>query len=337
MKRTAALLTTVLLIPLVGCRAGREADRRFTVSTLGFDSVGGKLTVSAEMLIVNSENTEEEFSVEVFTAIGVNAEECMFNLSRNMSKDIQLAHCGVIAVGAGVTGDMLDGVIEYCTENREINLSAYLVSAENAETLLSGEALSALTVGYEIMGFLEHYSDETGVSYGCRVYEVQAARLKKTPVFTLPQFSLSNDTFILDGAAVYIKNRTVMDISAEEMSVYSLIKGESGKGKIYADGNVYTVKAPHIRFDSSEKGDRAEIKLNINLSPDGIDAALCDYINDCAKEILKRADGEDVFGFADRIYAENAELWRKLKNGTVTLDGADIGILCEIRRADYAK
>ncbi len=337
MKRFAVLVLAVLCLPMVGCRAGREADRRFMISALGFDLSGSELNVSAETLVVNSESTDEEISTEMFTASGKDAEECIFNLTRGMSKDLQLAHCGVIAVGSSVTGDALDGVIKYCQKNREINLSAYLVAAENAETLLSGKALSALTVGYELMGFLEHYSDETGIMYGCRIYEVQSARRKQTPVYILPVFSAKESGFALVSAALYIGNRYIMPMSPEEMAVYSLVKGNNRGGKIHADGNVYNVRSPHTYFKCSEKGGTTDVKLGVTFSPDGADAALCNYIIRSAEMLLKRSGGEDVFGICDRIYAENADLWQKIKDGAVGIKDAHVGISCEMRRTDYAK
>ena len=52
----------------------------------------------------------------------------------------------------------------------------------------------------------------------------------------------------------------------------------------------------------------------------------------------RRAIVEDTPGVTrDRIYAENADLWQKIKDGAVGIKDAHVGISCEMRRTDYAK
>lgn len=333
----ASFLSLCLCMVLVGCRAGREADRRFMVSALGFDADGSQLLLSAETVIVNSESTGEDISTRVFSSRGADAEECVFRLIQGMSKDVQLAHCGVVAVGDTVRGAALDGIIEYCTEKRDINLSTYMVSTANASELLSGKAVSAITVGYELMGFMEHAADETGIRYGARVYEVQSARMKKTPVYLLPRFSVASDSHTLDGTAVFVGNRGVMSLSADETAVYSMITGSRRGGKVNADGVIYNVGSVHTYIISKESDGVVGININVLLPPDQSDNALCRYVERCAAAIVGRSGGADVFGVSDMIYAKNYTLWQKISNGTVSLDGAAVDISCERRQTDYAK
>ncbi len=217
MRRTAVLMSVLLCLLLVGCRTTRESDRRFTVSALGFDVSGSDLVVSAEALVVNSESTKEEITKKLFTAQGKDAADCIFKLKQKIPKDIQLAHCTVVALGDTVEGKALDKVIDYCAENREINLSTHICTTANAQQLLSGEAASTLTVGYELAGYIEHAAAQTGVTFKSRLYQVQSARLAPSPAFVLPRFSAEEDGCTLIGGTKVQKNRKAGELSLDEV------------------------------------------------------------------------------------------------------------------------
>ena len=218
MRRIAVLMSALFCLCLVGCRTTRESDRRFTVSALGFDVSGSKLVVSAEALVVNSESTKEEITKKLFTAQGKDAADCVFKLKQKIPKDIQLAHCTVVAIGDTVEGKKLDGVIDYCAENREINLSTHICTTANAQKLLSGEAISTLTVGYELAGYIEHAAAQSGVTFKSRLYQVQAARLdKRSPAFILPRFTAEEVGATLIGGTEVQKNRKTDELSLDEV------------------------------------------------------------------------------------------------------------------------
>ena len=326
------LLAAVVLLALTlsGCGVNREADRQYTVSALGFDCAQGRLLCSAEVLVVNSESSDREIATEVFTAAGSTPAECVYDLGTLLAKRLLLSHCGIIAVGDSIGAADLKQIIDYCVDEEQISLSAYLVSTPDAAALLSGKTEAALTIGYELMGFLDRAAEDTGVMYGSRIYEIAGARLKKTAVYLMPRFTVSDEQRRLEGTCVYLDDKRTLEMDTADTVVYSLVRNMNRGGRVAAEGYIYNVEKPHTYFETEIKGGGIRVSLDIRLGDRSGDRYLARWIIKRAEYLKKCSGGADIFGLADRIYAENGEVWREIKQNPELLAAADTKITCEM-------
>ncbi len=330
-KIIISLILTITALFLCGCDF-REPDRQYMAAALGFDQKDGGMQVSVETIVINSESNEEQIKTEVFSAQGESPEECVYNLGKSLAKKMTFSHCGIIAVGDTLSSRQLLKVTEYCRNEQEINLSAYLVSTADCKELLSKKATSTLALGYELMSALEYSTVENGIMYGSRIYEVEDAFTKNTPAFLLPRFKTQEDSFSLSGSRLYLSGSAQAELNGDETLIYSIIRNANRGGKINTEDGVYNVDAPFTYFEAELDGDEVMISLDIRIPPDGADSTLCSYIGSAATAIVNRLPNE-LFGFADRIYSKDKALWNKINRDKLLAD-AQTQVTCKIRRRE---
>ncbi len=206
MKRLLiCFLAAIMCISLVGCRfsaGSAQNDRRFMVTALGF-SGSENITVTAEIVTVNSESAEREPAPQVlfFTANSIN--EALDGISDSLSRPMLLEHCGVIVIDTALSEKRFGEICDYCFKENRITLSAYMIAADSPTALLDGEPVSSVAVGYDIMGIIGQKSETGKINFRNRFFEIESGREKGGQTFSMPFFERTGDGVSLCGLAVF--------------------------------------------------------------------------------------------------------------------------------------
>lgn len=145
-----AFLILALAIILCGCQ---KRGPEYLVSGIGFDKTEKGYSVCFESVIINSEDTKQ--TVKLLKGEGKTLKSAISEIKKQCTQPLLLSHCGVLAIGDGITKDELSDIGEYCVNSGEITFSAFVIKTENAQKLLSVKPLSSISAGFDIMGLLE--------------------------------------------------------------------------------------------------------------------------------------------------------------------------------------
>ncbi len=165
MKKIAALFLCLFL--LCGCE---YKPQEYLITAIGFDYGGGLYTVSVEALIINTEN--EDSQLKVITSKGETLKKAVNDIQNQITLPALFSHCGIVAVGGGISGDGLKDIMKYCKNHDEINLSVRFIKTENASKLLKTEPQSSISVGYDLMSMIKTYEEEKSESVKNRLFEI---------------------------------------------------------------------------------------------------------------------------------------------------------------------
>lgn len=205
MKRLIiSVLTAFLCVMLVGCSTsvGTQNDRRFMVTALGF-SGKDNITLTAELVTVNSESAESEPRTQVLTYTANSINETLNGILDSLSRPMLLEHCGVIVIDTALSAERFAEICDYCFKENRITLSVYMIAAENPKALLDGEPLYSSAVGYDIMGIIGQKSETEKMNFTNRYFEIESGREKGETAFSLPYFRRGEDGVRLVGTAVF--------------------------------------------------------------------------------------------------------------------------------------
>lgn len=197
-------LTALMCVILGGCRSfiGAENDRRFMVTALGF-SGSENITVTAEIVTVNSESAEREPSAQILSYTADSIAEALDGISDSLSRPMLLEHCGVIVIDTSLSRERFAEICGYCLKENKITLSVYMIAADDPKALLEGEPVSSVAVGYDIMGIIGQKSETGKINFNNRYFEIENGREKGETVFSVPFFERDKYGVSISGTAVF--------------------------------------------------------------------------------------------------------------------------------------
>ncbi len=165
MKKITALF--LCLFMLCGCN---NKPQEYLVTAIGFDYDKGLYTVSVEALIINTESEGQE--LKIITSQGRTLKKAVADIQNQITLPTLFSHCGIIAIGNGISREKLKGIMRYCNTHDEITLSVRFIKTKNAAKLLSQKPQSSISVGYDLMSMLKTYEEESNKSVKNRLFEI---------------------------------------------------------------------------------------------------------------------------------------------------------------------
>ncbi len=142
----------MLMLTLFLCGCG-DKPQEYLVTAIGVDYDKALYTVSFEAVVVN---TEAEGQQRVLlTGQGRTLIKAIDEVKKQTTQPLLLSHCGVVAVGKGISQQKLGGIMRYCKEEKDITLSIRFLKTENAAELLKTEPISSVSVGYDLMSLFD--------------------------------------------------------------------------------------------------------------------------------------------------------------------------------------
>lgn len=176
----------ILLCPLLLCGC-QQKPQQYLITAIAADYDKGLYTLYFEAVITNTEKQTEKR--EVLTANGRTLLEAVENINKQATLPLLTSHCGIVAVGRGITRTKLLGIMRYCKENPDVTLSVQFLKTDDPEKLLNTEPISSISVGYDLVSMLRK-SDK---NYKNRLFEIYD---NQSPV--LPEIKLTEKGYYFD-------------------------------------------------------------------------------------------------------------------------------------------
>ncbi len=299
-------VAVLVLLALCGCNSLGEYsepnDRRL-VSVIGFDNHKGKIRVTAEVLEATDSGGMSPY---LLSGDGDNVREVLSEISVQSPQELSFTHCSALILGKELTKEQTDMILEYCTENDSISLSAKIVSANNAEDLLSLKAEGAVSSGFAVADIIENTAKKFGYGGHTALYEIKTARMQTANVYALPFFYVKEDKPYQDGMLVYVNDEGVMQITREESISYAVMRNTYDGGEVFSEGQTYSVSDARSKIKASFENGRLVFNISIYSNPQR------DELSDIVEIAVMNFD-TDIFGIANTLVSRYPEIWDKVK------------------------
>ena len=315
MKKVLGLILCVcVLFFLCGCSAMEaiSSDKQeYIVASLGFDKQESNYAMFMEAIVVNTEDMNAGKQNTVLEGIGGSIEEAYSQIISKITQPLSLGHNAVTVIGKSVDAEMFKEILNYCSENKELNIGSMLIFTQSAEKLLASKPISSVAVGYDLMSMLEVWEEETGQSIENRLYEVKSKTRKPFNVFSLPYIEVKGAEFSFDGLTVFEDYGEICPLSTEKAGLYFLVTDRVSRGEFVTEGKKTTIKFSKTTYDFSLE-ENLVIRVNMRLKLTGGSS----FLKKKTEEFIKQQKtlGRDIFGFSNIIEKQNPKLWRKIKN-----------------------
>ena len=299
----------VFVVSLPGCGNSfvREADMEYMVSSIGFDKLGQEIKMFAEIIVVNSGESETGAKTQIFSAAGKSPRDAMYKLHSKLSKPLMLNHCGLLVISEKIQVDEIKEIFNICLLDKSITGAIKLIATKNVESLMNLKPESDIALGYEISNALKQYSNFTGAQYKNRFYEIEAYREGKTMSYSLPYFSVENEKYYIDGSLIYKDDAIVLSLDNNDSIKFSIMSGNFKSGKISGE-NGFEIKLKSVSYDIDYKNKKLYVAVKLDIDGDS------NAIQFLKSEIHKgKISKLDIYYIADRIYRKHPELWEKIE------------------------
>ncbi len=170
----------ILLCPLLLCGC-RQRPQEYLITAIAADYDAGLYTLYFEAVIANTE--EQGQKREVLTAKGRTLLETVEKIEKQATLPILTSHCGVVAVGKGISRTKLLGLMRYCKENRNIPLSIQFIKTDSPEKLLKTKPISSISVGYDLVSMMQ----KTDKKLNNRLFEIYKSQSPVLPKLNLTE------------------------------------------------------------------------------------------------------------------------------------------------------
>ena len=173
-------LIILLLCPLLLCGC-RQKPQEYLVTAIGANYDDGLYTLYFEAVVTNTEKDSQKR--EVLTAKGRTLLETVEQIEKQATLPLLTSHCGVVAVGKGITRTKLLGIMRYCKENRDIPLSVQFIKTDSPQELFETDPISSISVGYDLVSMMQ--KNENPLNN--RLFEIYKSQSPILPKITLTE------------------------------------------------------------------------------------------------------------------------------------------------------
>ncbi len=298
MCKAAALILILPLLTACSMSSGyTEPEESLVVSAIGFDKLGGAYSVTVQIIDGDAHRA--------VTAVGDTTDSALTAILKGESRTLEMSHCAVAVLGEGIESEEFYEVMDHLKRNKNLTLSADVVTAESAEALLSLEDVS----GYDIAAALRPHKNRLGLGEECRFYEVAA----KSAV-ALPHFVVTDGVQELTGMTLMQNGNRLCLLTPAEGAYYMMLRGNFPTG---GDGTDLALGVGISSCRTKVKSDGAMTEIRLILTPDRefYDEAHRDELLSYTEKNIKSLYSRlcelygDIFGYGD------AEIKCTLKEG----------------------
>ncbi len=301
MRKAFAVIIGLVLIScgLSGCRdLGRTSvpNEQNFVSAVGFDKedeewifslrIAGGSEESGKILFTRGNNIGDAFEKIVAGSVG----------------KLQFTHCRAVVLGESVAEEALNMVVLFCIDRLKTPLSARMISADNANSLLSAAEGGN---GYEISDIADKTAKELGLGAHSAIYEIETARMQSVSLFALPRFT-ADDNIRMVGLTLYKDNKPTVLFDMRESRVYALLRNVFEGGEISDYYKSEELKTASSKMDFNFSEDRLFVNIAIRSNPQSA------LFTEEVKSVLSEFD-TDLFGIELQLERKNPEIYEKIK------------------------
>lgn len=145
-------LFILLLIPFLLCGC-KQKPQEYLITAIGADYDDGLYSIYFEAIITNTQQDGQQRKIMV--GQDRTLLKAIAQIEKQATQSLLMSHCGVVAVGNGISRTKLLGIMRYCKENRNIPLSIQFIKTETAEKLFKTEPISSTSVGYDLVSMMQ--------------------------------------------------------------------------------------------------------------------------------------------------------------------------------------
>lgn len=327
LKRACAVFICVLLIFASGCSGSlstdaREIEELLVIQTMGFDSDGESVTVSASA----GNSGESGGSNEGGKSTAMRAEADSISRAEEILQDYSakeelfFSHISYVAVGKASAEKDLSFCFDYIRQGLQIRLRTpiFIITNTDAADFIVG-AQSAAYDATDVLRSIERDADESGVpevfsaaSIFSSLDENGSALICALRAADAGKLISSGDaafTAVPDGYAIVKGSRVIGSIDADCARAVSLLKGKVGTDTIQLelDNAIISVQPDKCSCEISPIynnvgtlcGWQADVKLN---------AALVNENGDISFDRANKALEDKVQSWFEEIFAESIAL-----------------------------
>lgn len=304
-------LCVLLLLGVAGCKSSypSETDMEYTVSSIGFDKTGNTVTAFAEIIVVNSNNSEDGAKTQIFESDGKTPKTALYNLNSSLSKPLMLKHCGLLILGDGIDRECITEILNICLNNKDITGAIKIVATKSAENLINIKPLGNIAVGYEISEALKQNSKFSGIEYKNRFYEVESNRESETKVFCLPYFNTQEDKHKIDGIKIYKNDTPLKILKDDDAIIYSVISKNFSVGTVKIGDTSFNLELKNTNYDIKYQNGKLLVKVSLSVETEQNNLKLLKNAIDNT-DIIKT----DVYYIFDRIKRKERKIFETIKD-----------------------
>ncbi len=299
----AAVLSTLLLGGCKNFGEYSEPNDRRLVSVIGFDNQNGDIRATAEALEATESGSVQPY---LLAENGKSAHEALTRISAQSPRELSFTHCSALILGKELTAEQIEDILDYCTGEKNISLSAKVISADNAEQILSVKAEAAVSAGFEVADITENTAERFGYGGHCALYEIKTARMQTANIYALPFFEGWQEKLRFEGLRVYVNDTVTALLNGEESLSYAVMRNIYDGGEVFYRDNIYTLDSASSKVRASFENGR--LRLDVSVYSHGQNEKLSEIIQSTAESF-----DTDIFGIANTIEARYPEIFDKIK------------------------
>lgn len=315
------LALSFVISNLCGCsfkKTFSSENNEYIISAMGFDFEENNFKLYLEAIIVNTEDADAERKLMLLEGEGGSLEKAFSDAYEKATQPLQLNHMGVITIGEAVTDNNFSEIIKFCHSQKGITLSTRFVTCKNSFDLLSGETVSSVAVGYDIMSMLNNQSERKGINYKNCFYEIEALKEKQQNIIALPYFEKTEDSFSINGIKIFKNYSLIAHLNEDEASVYAIMTDTQSKGEFLLNNKKIKLSSSYSSWNIEKNENlKLTLKLKIQIKDKSLEK----------KNIIKRnienlysfskQTGTDIFGLENVIFIKNNKTWNEIKKDYV--------------------
>lgn len=348
-KRKAALAACLLIIPLLltGCMPYKEIKDELLVEGIGIDKSedGYDLTFQIYKPDTGDSQNKEASSntVEIIECSGTSIFDAVRNATLQYGRKLFFSNTRAFVISEDVCKDDFTNVIDFMQRNHEVRLTEHLFVAKGkAYDIMSFKKDDEIVPAVNLQTMAEEYSQTSKIEQVEFIDILKKVSSNITdasiPVIAITESSSGAEVMEVDGTAVFNEDNFVGYIDKTQTRGLLFIDGLAKGGNIVLalpDGGNANMEIISSSSKISFTGTRekpsikAEITLKTNITEvqsdkdytidDNFISKLIDIQNNTVSSEARSAVdkalheyGCDIFGFGQKIYQNNPDIWHSI-------------------------
>ncbi|MDO4341919.1 MAG: Ger(x)C family spore germination C-terminal domain-containing protein [bacterium] len=320
------LLLILFLLPLCGCYNYIELNELGVVSLLAIDYQDNEYQINLE---IRENKKEEEETSKIYKSTGSSLDEAIQNTGLSLNKTLYFVDLDILMLSTDAINNKLDTILDYLTRENNVGINFYLLVDDNIEKTISHFQKEKIIAGKYLKEIINGRFNNTIKS---KYIDFLQTHLNSYYDPILPKGKLENDTYKINSASIFKKNKIIEEIPFNYVQTYNLLnnikslylyhinynnndliyKIISSKSKLKFQNNklIITCNINGI-FDEMEKAnlkDKEEIKKILSLLENNIKKEITTYID------LSISLESDTLGIKKKYYNETRKEIKSLKN-----------------------
>lgn len=320
------ILLILFLLPLCGCYNYIELNELGVVSMLTIDYQENEYKINLE---IRENKKDDDETSKIYKSTGSSVDKAIQNASVSLNKTLYFVDIDILMLSTNSINEKLDAILDYLTRENNIGNNFYLLVDDNIEESISYFEKEKLIAGKYLKEIITGRFNNTIKS---KYIDFLQTHLNAYYDPIIAKGRLEKDTYKIDTACIFKKNKIIEEISFNYVQTYNLLnnikslylyqinyndndliyKIISSKSKLKFQDNklIITCNINGI-FDEMEKvnlKDKEEINNLLSLLETTIKKEITTYI-DSSIDLES-----DTLGIKKKYYNETRKKLKNLKN-----------------------